>query len=84
YYLLKHQNHLLGIKPNAKKRIKNPDPYSKKKDIWVNVFDPNGERTCNAHFKTWLNEYELRELLLSISDDLTEAYEMRNTLSEFF
>ncbi|UNT95531.1 transposase [Allobaculum mucilyticum] len=27
---------------------------------------------------------ELRELLLSISDDLTEACEMRNTLSEFF
>nr|WP_278189295.1 transposase [Allobaculum mucilyticum] len=52
--------------------------------MWVNVFDPNGERTYNAHFKTWLNEYELRELLLSISDDLTEAYEMRNTLSEFF
>lgn len=84
YYLLKHQNHLLGIRPDAKKKVRNPDPYSSRKEIWVQTFDPNGERTYNHYFKKWMNEYELLDLLLSISDDLTEAYEMRNSLSEFF
>lgn len=84
YYLLKHQNHLLGLRPDAKKKVRNPDPYSNKKEILVDKFDPNGERTYNPHFKSYMNEYELLDLLLSISEDLTEACEMRNTLSKFF
>ena len=84
YYLLKHQNHLLEIRPDSRKKVKNEDPYSKEKTKWVATFDPFRKREYNSHFKKWMNEYELRELLLCIDDELTEAYEMRNALSSFF
>ena len=84
YYLLKHQNHLLGIRPDAKIKVKNPDSYSSNKTIWVNRFDSTVDKTYNAHFKKYMNEYELLDLLLSIDPQLTEAYELRNDLSDFF
>ena len=84
YYLLKRHHKLLGIRPDTKKKIKNPDPYAKKKDVWVEVFDPNGNRTYNPHFKKYMNEHELLDLLLCIDEDLYEAYEIRNEMSRFF
>lgn len=74
YYLLKHQNELLGIRPAAWYR----DQGGKKQLI----FDPMAPRSCVNGLKRRMNRYELWKTLLDINSDLRKAYHFRNRLSE--
>lgn len=78
YYLLKKQNHLLQIPPAAK--VKGEDgKYTNEF-----VFDPERSREKNRHFHRYLNQYELRKMLLDISPELEEAWKIKNKLSDFY
>lgn len=48
------------------------------------LFDPDKERKYNNHFDRYFNYYELRELLLCIHPDLTEAYELKDAVVDFY
>lgn len=85
YYLLKKQNHLLAIKPDAKKPKQGaPKKKARTKDDYEFILDPAGEREYDYHFKEHLNKYELLKRLLNISDELRKSYEFRNRMSRFF
>lgn len=82
YYLLKKMNWLLKISPDAvDKRVKSPAAGENKTE---KVFDPEGTRNYNHHFKCWLNRYELREKLLNIDPEIEEIYHYSNCLSDFY
>lgn len=68
YYLLKHFNWILFKCQDDKK----------------DLFDPAREREYNKHFQAYLNFYEIRELLLSIDQDLNEAWKLKDDLSDFY
>lgn len=83
YYLLKKQNSLLNIRPDARRKASEKEKQLTKED-YIQVLDPYCERAWNPHFKKWLNNYELLNLLLDISDELRKSYEFRNRMSSFF
>lgn len=71
YYLLKKFNWML---------FKNGD----EKDKQGEIFDPNREKIYNRHYKTYLNLYDIREYLLNVDQELTEAYNLKLELTEFY
>lgn len=73
YYLLKHWNHLLGIRPGTRDE-----------KTGQNIFDPAAPKEFNQHFSCYLNKYDLRQRLLAVSQDLEECYRYKNELSDFF
>lgn len=71
YYLLKKFNWML---------FKNGDEKNRDGDI----FDPNREKKYNHHYKAYLNLYDIREYLLNVDQELTEVYELKLELTEFY
>lgn len=71
YYLLKHFNWLLFKSNDAR-------------DEFGELFDPNRERKKNRHFDRYLNYYDIREMLLKIDNELTEVYDLKLDLREFY
>ena len=71
YYLLKKFNWLLFKSNDAR-------------DEKGYIFDPNRERKYNQHFKRYLNLYEIREMILKINSELTEVYDLKLDLRDFY
>lgn len=72
-------------------RCGDDDYYLLKKFNWIlfkhnddKLFDPSKKREYNTHFQRYLNYYELRELLLCIHPDLTEAYLLKDEVVDFY
>lgn len=73
YYLLKHQNHLLDIRPDATNR-----------KTGIPLLDQNAPKNYSKHFRRKMNSRELLEKLLAVSPDLEEVYLLKNELNDFF
>lgn len=71
YYLLKHFNWILFKENNS--RDKNGF-----------IFDPNRPKKYNIHFKTYLNMYDIRLKLLALNTKLTDVYDLKLLLQDFY
>lgn len=71
YYLLKHFNWIL---------FKDNDAMDKDGLI----FDPNRTKKYNMHFKVYLNLYDIRLKLLALNTKLTDAYDLKLLLQDFY
>ena len=48
------------------------------------VMDPNAERKWNGHFRKYMNLYEIKDLLFSIDPQLQEAWNMKDSIVDFY
>lgn len=48
------------------------------------LFDPNGQRRYNNHFKFPINYYDLREKLLKISPELMESWNLKEKVYDYY
>ncbi len=71
YYLLKHFNWILFKDNNAR-------------DRFGLIFDPNRKKKYNMHFKTYLNMYDIRLKLLALNTKLTDVYDLKLLLQDFY
>ena len=71
YYLLKHFNWLLFKDNDAR-------------DSQGEIFDVNREKKYNVHFKEYLNFYDLRQKILDLDTKLTEVYDLKLELRDFY
>ena len=72
YYILKKFNWML-FKSFDSKDKKNKD-----------LFEVNTEKKFNYHFHAYLNYYDIREKLLALSPELTEAYYLKDAVVDFY
>lgn len=72
YYLLKYFHWLLYKKSDAKDKNGNL------------LLDPKAVGKYNKHFKKVMNFAQLLDLILSIDEELTEAYNLKNEFNDFY
>lgn len=72
YYLLKHQNRFLF------KHFSNAMCKDKKR-----LFDVTRKRYYNAHFRAYLNPYDIAQKLVSIHPDINKAWELKDEVTDF-
>ena len=72
YYLLKHFRWLLFKSSDAKGKD------------GKELFDPNREKQYNHHFKVYLNYYELRQKILDLDTLLSEVYDLKLEMVDFY
>ena len=73
YYLLKHQNRFLF------KHFNNAMCKDKKR-----LFDVTRKRYYNAHFRAYLNPYDIAQKLVSIHPDINKAWELKDEVTDFY
>ena len=73
YYLLKHQNRFLF------KHFNNAMCKDKKR-----LFDITRKRYYNAHFRAYLNPYDIAQKLVSIHPDINKAWELKDEVTDFY
>ena len=73
YYLLKHQNRFLF------KHFSNAMCKDKKR-----LFDVTRKRYYNAHFRAYLNPYDIAQKLVSIHPDINKAWELKDEVTDFY
>lgn len=73
YYLLKHQNKFLF------KHFNNSLCKDKKR-----LFDVTRKRYYNAHFRAYLNPYDIAQKLVSIHPDINKAWELKDEVTDFY
>lgn len=72
YYILKKFSWILFDRPD------------KKADHDKTFYDPEGPKRYNYHYQRQMNYYDLREELLGTSSELLKAWNLRNSVIDFY
>lgn len=73
YYILKNYNWMLG-----KHYMDAKDKYGRR------LFDPNGKKEYNHHFKRYMNFYDIAQKMIAISPKLNTVWELKDAMTDFY
>lgn len=79
YYLLKHFDWTIFRAEETEDKVK----QLKKKGKYA-TFDPDAPKKMNQHFHKYLNYYDIRNMVLDIDEELTEAWSLKDKLVDFY
>ena len=79
YYLLKKFNWMIYRNEESQEETERLKEKGK-----LPIFDPNNERKYNKHFNQYINYYEIREKIRNIDKELTEAWNLKDDVKDFY